>query len=32
MGAEGFSEGDSARVGKVSGDWDALMAVDDRWS
>ena len=32
MGAEGFSEGDSARVGRFSGDWDALMAVDGRWS
>ena len=32
MGAEGFSEGDSARVGRVSGDWDALIAVDGRWS
>ena len=33
MGAEGFSEGDSARVGRISGDWDVLlMAVDGRWS
>ena len=32
MGAEGFSEGDSERVGRVSGDCDALMAVDGRWS
>ena len=32
MGAEGFSEGDSARVGSSFEDWDTFTAVDGRWS
>ncbi len=30
MGAEGFSEGDSARVGSVPGERDTLTAFDGK--